>query len=770
MSKTTRRKLVPHASCLLLLVLAAPPLLAQGKDMGQAQQYYQQPKTKGRFKFQPAPKQKGGEATWHIPEGANGHQEIVKDEYVILYPDVSFTYQDVKMHADKVTYNVKTKDVVAEGHVIIDQGPTRLTADHIVFNVETKTGTLFNASGALQPDFYFVGEKIEKTGDQTYRLTNGIFTSCDLDNPSWSFHVQSADITLDDYAHMRDVSLRAHKVPLFWTPRLVWPTKHDRAQGLLMPRLRHSSDFGDRLELGYFIPIGDTIDTTIYADLATNSSSGAGVNIRYRPSQDVKLGDFYGYTVHDKLAQQEQWKYHYQHSQDNLPGGFRGVVDVEDFSNIDFFRRYDADPRIHTLSQIYSSAYLTKNRSTYSFNFLTDRRDIFAGVSSDPRVAPARQRFEQLPALQFRMYPNKIGDTPFYFSIESSASHLRTTGLTNGPEADYARADVFPTLSMQLNTPAWFSVRPQISARETYYSQSLDPATATTPFGPQNAVDQSITRFYAQGQVDVVGPSFSRVYNEELGGFSRFKHVIEPRFRYVYTSTVNDQDRIIRFDTVDTPFLPIVQNSVEYSLTQRLIGREKGANASSREILSFSLRQTVALSERFTNGTSGSLTGTSLSTGNNRFTPLVASLHVNPYQSITFDASTTWGNVSHQIDQTSVSANLVGTGARADKYLSFTWFANFRDPHATFDTSSSQISLNTGSSLLRDRVRADVQFKFDSKNGEFLEQRFLVGGNASCYGVAFEFRRFQNFVPVLHFQTSYGIAITLKNIGTIGTH
>jgi LPS-assembly protein len=749
----------------LFTLLLAPVLLAQGKDMGQAQQFYQQPKTKGRFRFKPGPKTKGGDVTWTIPQGAAGHQEIVKDEYVILYPDVTFTYQDMKMHADKVTYNFKTKDVVAEGHVIIDQGPTRLTADHIVFNMESKTGTLFNATGALQPDFYFTGEKIEKTGEASYRLTNGIFTSCDIDNPSWSFHVDTADVTLDDYARMRDVVFRAHRVPLMWAPRLAWPTKRDRARGLLMPRIRHSTDFGNRMEIGYFIPFGDTVDTTLYADVG--ATSGEGINLRYRPSEDVKLGELFGYTVRDKLADRQQWKFRYQHSQDNLPGGFRGVVDVEDFSNIDFFRRYDTDPRVHTLSQIYSSAYVTKNRPTYSFNILTDRRDIFSGLSIDPRVGPPRQRFEQLPSLQFRMYPNRLFGLPFYFSLESSASHLLTSGLTNGPEANYMRADFFPTMSMQVPAPPWLSIRPQISARETYYSQSLDPATASNPFGKQLAVDDAISRFYSQAQVEVVGPSFSKVVNRSLGDFTKFKHVIEPRFRYNYTTGVNDQDRVIRFDTIDTPFPAVVQNSVEYSLTQRIIGRERGASSSSREILSFSLRQSVALSEHFNASTGGSST---TPPDDSRFTPLQASVHVNPYQSITFDANAQYGNTTHQLDHASVSANLVGTGTRADKYLSFTWFASYRDPRSSFDTSGSQLRLNTGSSLLRDRVRADVQLNYDAKTGEFLEQRFLLGGNASCYGLAFEWRRFQNFVPKLHFQIGYGLAITLKNIGTIATH
>jgi hypothetical protein len=444
---------------------------------------------------------------------------------------------------------------------------------------------------------------------------------------------------------------------------------------------------------------------------------------------------------------------------------------VEDISNVEFFRRFAHDPRLHTLSQIYSSAYLTKNRSTYSFNILTDRRDILlSNVNpNDPFAAPPRQRFEQLPSLQFRLYPNRIGETPFYFSLESSASHLATSGLINGPTANYYRADIFPTLSMQLRTPAWLSIRPQISVRETYYSDSLSDSSVANPLGKLEAVSSPIERFYAQAQVEVVGPSLSKIYNKSLGGFTKFKHVIEPRFRYVYTTNVNDQNRVIRFDTVDSPFLPIVRNSVEYSLTQRLIGREAGANGSSREVASFSLTQSVSLGTAFTSATAGGLSGSTVPQ-QGKFTPLVAGLHVNPYSSITLDASASISNISHQLAQTSLSANLLGTGVRADKYLSFTWFSSYKQPPVngvSIDTSSSQFRLNTGSSLLSNRFRADVQLNFDAKNGKFLEQRYLLGATASCYGIALEYRRYIVYVPVEHTQPSIGISISLKNIGTV---
>jgi LPS-assembly protein len=733
--------------CLLTLVLLAVPLVAQFPAQ-------QQPRPK--FQFMPGPKPGGGEVKVTLDRG--GIAEAQKDEYSIFTGGVTIEYQDIKLRADKLTHNLKTADVVAEGNVIIDQGPTRVTATQAVYNLNSKTGTFFNATGTMDPSMYFSGERIEKVDDDTYKLMNGIFTSCELDNPAWSFHVGEAEVTMDDYARMKNISFRANGVPVFWTPRLIWPTKRDRSQGLLIPRLRFTDQFGARLQNGYFIPFGDSVDATLYGDISSSNYFGAGIDLRYVPSENVKIGDFRAYAVNNSEAERIEWKYQYQHAQENLPGGFRGVVDIQDYSNLDFFREYDDDPRLHTLSNIYSSAYLTKNRPTYSLNILSDRRDYELLVFNNEtnRLESARQRFEQLPSVQLRMYPQRVGRTPLYFALESSASRLRSGGVSpqnvRTVDADYYRTDIFPTLSMQLRTPQWFSIKPQLSLRQTWYSASRDPLTSEV------IDDESISRFYAQGQVEFVGPSFSRVFNRSIGGFSKFKHVIEPRVRYVYTTDVEDQDRIIGFDTVDTPFLPIVQDTVRYALVQRIIGKEAGPDGNARELMSFSLEQSVALSDPFPGRTA-----------EHSFSPLLANLRFNPYQSITIDANAIVGNVSHQVDQVSFSANLVGTGNRADKYLGLTYFSTFEQPGANTG-GASQIRLRTGSSLIRDRLRADVEFNFDANQGEFLEQRYVAGWTGSCYGIGLEYRRYLVFGGTQENFSSYGLAVTLKNVGTIGSY
>ncbi|HUP65761.1 MAG TPA: LPS assembly protein LptD [Thermoanaerobaculia bacterium] len=666
------------------------------------------------------------------------HQEYLSGLYAIWTGDVVVTYGDITIHADKITRNQKTDDIVAEGRVIVDQGTRRLTAQRMAYNLQSETGTLFDATGSLEPDIYFRGEKIEKISEDTYRLTNGIFTSCDIDNPAWSFEVASGEITTDDYARLRNVSFRTGRLPVLWTPYLVWPTKDERARGFLTPRVGFDSRLGSYLGSSYFIPIGPSADVTIIGDLHTNGYYGIGTETRYVPTTLIN-GELETYAVTDPDTDRLEWKGSYTHAQEGLPGGFRGVVDIRDYSDIDFFRFFERDFEINTLSNIYSSAYLTRNRSNYSLNIRADRREQFTGFGNS-------ETFEQLPAIQFNTYPTRISGTPLYYSMETSASHLRTSF-----GAEYYRADLFPTLSMQLRTPPWLSVKPQVSLRETFYSQSRDPLTRAL-------VDEELSRSYTQGQVEAIGPSLSRIFDSSFGGFSKFKHVIEPRFRYLYTSDVEDQDRVIRFDTVDSPYLPLVGQTIEYALVNRLIAREAGETGNAREVLSLAVRQTASLADPFVQFI-----------GSQRIesdrTPIQVDLHLNPYQSIAFDAGVEIGNVTQQVDQVNLSANLTAPGGR--QYLNFTWFARLLAPGATTG-DSSQFRVSTGLPLWKDKLRLDASINYDATREEFLEQRYFTRFNASCYNIGLEFRDFLEYrTGAPRRNRDYRLSIDLKNVGSI---
>ncbi len=722
------------SALLLALAMATFPIAAQMVEQGPSSRYYE---TKPDFSFDFPQIEEGGEV--HI-EAAQ--QTVLGQDSLILEGDVTLRYQDVTLKADLITYNQLTKDATAEGNVILDQGSRRMSATRAFFNFESSSGTLFDATASLDPSVYITGDKIEKIDEVTYRITNGIFTSCELGDPSWAFHLQEGIIRVEDYARLRNLTFRANGVPVIYLPYLVWPTKTDRARGFLIPKPGFSNRFGSYLKTAYFLPYDEWADATIHADVFSKGFVGLGLDGRYVPSESIN-GELDIYSVYDNESNTLEWKYSYQHTQEGLPGGFRGVIDLHDFSDLPFFQRFERDFDLNTISNIYSSAYLTKNTSAYSLNLRSDRREHFLG----PEDA---QVFEQLPAVQFNLYPRRVASTPLYFSMESSASRLRTTSSLE-PDVEYFRTDLFPTLSMRVDTPSWFSVKPEISLRQTNYSKSRDPLTFQIS-------DEELSRFYGQAQVELVGPSFSKIFQREVGEFTRFKHVIEPRVRYLYTTDVEEQNQVIRFDTVDSPFLPLVDQSVEYALVQRLLAKTADDKSSAREILSLTVKQTASLSGPFSTRLDdlGNLIESD-------FTPVSVSLRFNPYRSLRLDASTSISAETQQVEGASLSAGI--TGERS--YLNTTWFARFAQPHSLI-SDSSQIRVAAGTPIVKDRIRADIQFNYDIEKNDILEQRYLVGFSASCYNIAFEVRDFQEFRAFENVGRSrdYQLSISLKNVGT----
>lgn len=711
-----------------LLALCTTPLLAQA-----------QPRRKSRLSFLEQSVRKG--ATAKIKAESQEHSE----ELSILKGNVTIEYQDLKVQADQITYNRATQEILAEGNVVIDQGAQRLSADRAEYNLASKTGTMINAKGTMDPSIYFSGQKIEKLDEDTYRITRGMVSSCDLADPDWSFRVGSGVVKVDGYARMRNLSFFADRLPILYLPYLAWPTKADRARGFLIPRVGANQQFGSYIENSYFIPMGQWMDATLRADFYSKGAARGGTIFRYVPSSDTR-GQFEGFLVKDPERDKMEWRYAYRHTQEGLPGGFRAVVDIRDFSNLDFFKSFEREFELRTISNIYSSGYLTKNRPQYALNIRADRREHFLPSFE------AFQRsvvFEQTPSVQFNVYPMQLGDSPVYFSLESSASQLRRKERQIGAflSSDYLRGDLFPTVSIQLKTPSWISIKPQLSWRETHYSSSIDLTNG-------QIADEPLARRYGQGQVEVVGPSFSRIYNAQVRQFVRFKHVIEPRVRYLYTTRADEQRQVIQFDTVDSPFLPLVRDSVEYSLTQRILAKAGGDAGTAREIMSVTLRQSVSLSEPFRR----------TATSEQHFTPLTLQIRVNPYSAFTFDANATFGNVSRQLDQMNVSASL----SSKQRYVNFNWFASFAAPGQTFG-DSSQFRISAGSPLLSDKLRADVHLNYDVERKQFLERRYGGMYTASCWGVTLEAREFLELRGFQDAQTrrDYHLTVDLKNVGPL---
>lgn len=707
--------------------------------------------------------EKGGEVRLYTKKPVH----FEKDKTWEGSEEVVIEYQDVKITCDEARYDFPSKTAFLKGHVVIDQGPTRLTGVRGTFHMDTKTGVLeVDATADLPPTFHIVADKIEKIADATYRITHGIFTACEFPKPEWSFSMSEATVTLDDYARMKNVAFRAGSVPVLYTPYLIWPTKQDRASGMLVPGIGYSNQRGAFLGLSYYWVTGRSTDVTTQLDTYTDGTIGGGVEARWRPT-DESAGLFQGYVVRDQEATvcvpisqappnggnglctlpdgslgvytfqpETRWKLRLDHVSDDLPFGFRGVLSIRDYSDEQFLQDFERSFALNSARQIVSRGFLTRNVGTDSLNIRFERSETFYSSTV------IQERF---PTVEFLHRTAPFLGSPIYLALDSSISGLYINRGFDLPRGTYGRFDLHPVFSFPFKTIPWLSLNATAGGRITYYTNSTDDAQ--TEF-----TGESITRTLGEGGLEMIGPSFSRVYDFSFGPWVKFKHVIEPRITYTWASNVTDPTHIPAFDEIDQA---LGQNQVRYSLVNRLLAKPAGPGGSAEEIASLEIAQTYAFELPQTLFPIPPELDTRRKTG-----PLQGILRLSEGGFFHLD-----GRIDYDTFNDQVTAGSVTAGANwATNYVNFSWFGSRPVALPNIPSvNSDQFRLGAGFDLGK-YFRLDTQIAYDAEQNLVQEDRSLLTYKGSCYTVFLEIRELR--LPPAP-RRDYRIVVNLKDIGTL---
>ncbi len=646
----------------------------------------------------------GGKASGPVTLRAD-HQEWIKKNKWHGSGHVEILYQDIKITCDDVEFNNDTMELVAHGHVIMDQGPRRFTASKLTYNLKTKTGKFIDATGQAAPEYYFTGKEVDKLDATHFKLFDATFTSCSAEpRPPWRFKIHRATIEEEGYGSFHGVSLQVKGVPVFYLPYLLWPVKTERTSGLLVPTFGYSNQRGMYLGNALYLALARSYDTTIYLDTYSQGWFGIGNQWRWAPKEHAR-GDVTGYVVRDPDTRQTQWKIDGKYHQDDF-FGFRLVSELHDMSDLDFFREYEHTFNRNTLRSLYSYIYLTRAWGPYNLNIRMDRRKTY--LTSSEII------LQQLPELELRVRPTRIGQTSLFWSLVSSANlfNVDRGGLLSGT---YERLDAHPQLSYTLPSPPWLSITPRVGVRSTYYTKSYN--AQHTAFA-----DQSLTRSYVEAGLDIVGPSFSRIIDHSWGPFTKFKHLIEPRIEYTYVSDPGDISRIPRFDEVDST---LVTNKMRLSIANRLFGRMKKSETA-RELGSFIVYQDYSFSEP--------LDFSFDRKQSSRRGPLGGILRITPVQGVYVEARAEFDTLFHNLRSDSLSASMYQKG----KFLNFTWYQGYIPQ--TGKRTSSQIRTSFGFSGANRPLQLRVNLSYDAQQSKFLQQRIVARYQGSCWGLTLEYR------------------------------
>ncbi len=565
-----KRSLLWPAAVLLALGLVAQPSFAEG-DRAERKRAEQ------RLSAKP------GEA----PEMSAGRIEQTAPGEFLLTDDVDLRYGSARLLADTARYSESTRTAVAEGNVVVQFEQNQISGDRVEVNLDTGYASIENARAYMEPDVILDAERLERIGEETYRITRGKITTCTQPTPYWSFSVAKAIVRLGGYARMTNAAFKLGHMPSFWSPYLVWPVKEDRAAGLLLPQFGFSGSRGAFLSNALYVPMGRSTDATFQLDLYNGtvsdgveqlSQSGQGLEFRYVPSQNGS-GILTGYHLLERfrtapgaeVETRSRYRANLAHTQ-RLSQGFKLLADLNTVSDLDYFQDFEREITATTNPTVLSLIDLSRLSGPFALNVRLSRQLQFLSV--DPFTLDTEDlTLWRLPEIEFRGRGIRLGRSRFYLNVISSAGGLgrraRTvddSGRMATDQVTYGRLDFFPSISGNFTPVPWLDISPSISLRETYYTASDQaPGSELDPNGP------ALRREAFRLGVRVVGPRIFRVFGKDDPGASQYKHTFEPSVSYDYAPEVTGAGQVIPFDEIDVT--PAMSNLMSYSLTSRLFAK-----------------------------------------------------------------------------------------------------------------------------------------------------------------------------------------------------
>lgn len=500
-----------------------------------------------------------------------------------LHGNAEIEYGVYRLYADNVTYNSDTGEATADGHVLLEGGPNdeHIEANHGVYNIEAESGRFEHVIGSIgtkrrgnrlmltsSNPFFFSGRLLEKTAPDHYKLYDGTVTTCELPRPNWKFNANKVIVEVGGTAKIYQTTFGLRGIPVLYLPFATLPAERiPRQTGFLIPNLGTSSIKGVILGESVFWAINRSMDAHFGAEYFSKRGWAPQGEFRARPS-DKSFVDFTYYSVLDRGYGDPHVNQGGEEArfiaEDEFGHNFRGVADVDYLSSFVFRLAFSEVFTQAINSEVQSDAFLSNTTRGYFYNAEMQRYQDFESTTPGDVIS-----ILHAPGAELGSVDHKLGSSPFYWSYDTALEGLSRSepGFSTAPLL--ARIDLSPTLSLPLRAAGW-SFRPELSLRDTAYTQQLLPSST----GTLSVSSDAVNRKALEGSVEVRPPVLDRVFGREFLR-RKWKHVVEPRVRYNYVTGVNNFSNIIHFDYRD---ILTDSNEVEYAVVNRLYAKRLSAN------------------------------------------------------------------------------------------------------------------------------------------------------------------------------------------------
>lgn len=501
---------------------------------------------------------------------ADGHVEVIWQDYII--------------YADVVEFNLKSRELFAEGRVTMAAKDMVLSGEKLVFNLKTQKGELVDTYGLITPFVRFETDRLVQTDRETLTFQRLDFSSCAQIFPRWKINSRHGKIKKEKYIEMNNVLFRIKNIPVFYLPYLRYPIRKDgRATGLLFPGIGNSSLRGFFVQNSFFWAIKPNIDMTFGLDYFAKLGVGVSDELRYlfRHASGSARYYYFKYRNNNDIYDESDHDYYLEaEHQQSLPFlNSRLVLNVNTQSRPGFLRLFDNSFDLGLSTNFQSTLWLTSSFSNVNVSLKASRTETYYSFNNQSVI------MEYMPALSFNLNQQKLGKLPGYFSLELNYNNVRRSGVVYSevgqPEfvndVSSQRLTLTPSYSLPLVKLPWLNFSLDLLSNNNIYTKSLDPQS-------RKVINKPLYVKYQTVSLSLDGPIFSRIFNLS---HSKLKHVIEPGFEFRYATKVDNQNLVIPVDGIDYPSF----SKVSFSLTSRLLVKDNGDNASANELLNYTISQ-----------------------------------------------------------------------------------------------------------------------------------------------------------------------------------
>jgi LPS-assembly protein len=468
--------------------------------------------------------------------------------------DVLILFKDYYLSAKNVHYDRVNEVIELFGSVTMIKGSDyHILGEYARFDIP-------NDTRRISP-FYMLEKKrqvwmncsgVSEQGDRL-KLTSGVLSGCDPDDPMWTLRFSSSDYNRDTkWLNLYNARIAIKDVPVVYLPYFGYSLDTTRRTGLLMPLFGLSGSEGLYYQQPIYIAPHNWWDLEFRPQIRTERGMGLYADLRFVDSAashgSMMVGYFRendDYALENSLANQVHYGINLNYENQNLLKEWFGIerdvqsilyADINLMNDIDYINLSENDnTRNATTSQVFS-------RTNLFFNTDDDYYGAYFKYFLDLEQENNDKTIQNLPTLQYHHYMESWLDDHLLYSFNTDiTNYYRRVGIT----AQQAEADL------------------PITVRGTLLDGYLDISYSTRLYGTYIVFDGSndVNRSYDSGgygrntNIFRVGTSLTKGYGEfahNVGldvmfvrnGFEKRNGYFE---QYEYNCTVNSTDEDCSF-------------------------------------------------------------------------------------------------------------------------------------------------------------------------------------------------------------------------------